>query len=85
VHGSGHDYSEQAVKGARACRTKVQEMQALVFEAFRNGNNLFTDVAIADVLEPKMLPAGLRLIAHLRPHQNPKDVQIHPTSSVSFI
>jgi hypothetical protein len=84
VHGSGHDYAEQAVKGARACRAKAQEMQALVFEAFRNGSDLFTDVAVADVLEPKMLPAEIRLIAHLRPHQNPKDVQIKPTT-VSFI
>ena len=84
-HGSMHDYTDSAVKGARACRAKVQEMQALVFEAFRNEGNLFVDVAVADVLEPKMLPAGIRLIAHLRPHQNPKDVQIQPASEVSFI
>ena len=85
VHGSGHDYSEKAVKGARACRAKAQEMQVMVFEAFRSGNDLYTDVAVADVLEPKMLPANIRLIAHLRPHQNPKDVQIKPTTEVSYI
>lgn len=84
-HGSLHDYSDRAVKGARACRAKAQEMQALIFEAFREGGNLFVDVAVADVLEPKMLPAGIRLIAHLRPHQNPKDVQIQSTAEVSFI
>jgi hypothetical protein len=46
---------------------------------------LFAEVAVADVLEPKILPAEIRLIAHLRPHQNPNDVQIQPTSEVSFI
>ena len=85
VHGSLHDYSDSAVKGARACRTKAQEMQVLVFEAFRDGGNLFVDGAVADVLEPKLLPAGIRLIANLRPHRNPKDVQIQPAAEVSFI
>lgn len=84
IHGSDHDYTEQAVKGARACRAKVHEMQVLVFEAFREGNDLFADPVVADVLEPKLLPSGIRLIAHLRPHRNPKDIQIRPTE-VSFI
>jgi hypothetical protein len=85
AHGSVHEYTEQAVKGARACRAKAQEMQTLIFEGFRDGGNLFVDGAVADVLEPRMLPAGIRLIAHLRPHRNPKDIQIHPASEVSFI
>jgi hypothetical protein len=85
AHGSVHEYTDQAVKGSRACRAKAQEMQALIFEGFREGGNLFVDGAVADVLEPKMLPSGIRLIAHLRPHRNPKDIQIHPTSEVSFI
>ena len=85
IHGSGQEYSERAIKGARACRAAAQQMQVLVFEAFRKGNDLYADVAVADVLEPKMLPVGMRLIAHLRPHQNPKDVQLHPTNDVSFI
>jgi hypothetical protein len=85
VLGSLQEFSDQAVKGARACRAKAQEMQALVFEVFRDGGDLFAEVAVADVLEPKILPAGIRLIAHLRPHKNPGDVQIHPTSEVSFI
>jgi hypothetical protein len=83
-HGLMHEFSERAVKGTRACRTKAAEMQALVFEAFREGNNLFTESAVADVLEPKLLPAGIRLIAHLRPHRNPSDVSIQ-TTSVAFI
>lgn len=85
TYGSMHEFTDQAIKGARACRARAQELQALVFEAFREGPNLFVDVSVAEVLEPKMLPAGVRLIAHLRPHQNPKDVQIHPVAEVSFL
>ncbi|MDT4897586.1 MAG: hypothetical protein QOH25_2663 [Acidobacteriota bacterium] len=85
VLGSLSEFTDQAVKGGRACRAKAQEMQALVFEVFREGGNLFAEVAVADVLEPKMLPVGIRLIANLRPHRNPGDVQIHPASEVSFI
>ena len=55
VHGSLHEFADRAVKGARASRAKAQEMQALVFEAFREGTNLFVDSAIADVLRPKAL------------------------------
>jgi hypothetical protein len=85
LHGPMHELADNAIKGARECRAKAQEMQVLVFEAFREGGNLFVDVAVADVLEPKMLPAGIRLIAHLRPHRNPRDVAIEPASPVSFI
>ncbi|HVF71601.1 MAG TPA: hypothetical protein VM940_08330 [Chthoniobacterales bacterium] len=85
LHGPMHELAESAIKGPRACRAKAQEMQTLVFEAFREGGTLFVDVAAADVLEPKMLPAGIRLIAHLRPHRNPHDIAIQPSSEVSFI
>lgn len=85
LHGPMHDLANDAVKGTRACRAKAQEMQALVFEAFREGGDLFVDVAVADVLEPKMLPAGMRFIAHLRPHRNPRDVVIQLGAAVSFI
>ena len=85
LHGPFHEFSSDAIKGARACRAKAQEMQVLVFEAFREGGGLFVGVAVADVLEPRMLPAGIRLIAHLRPHRNPRDVAIEPGSAVSFI
>jgi len=76
---------EGAVKGGRACRTKAQEMDVLVFEAFREAGELFADVAVADVLEPKILPPGIRLIAHLRPHSNPKDVEIQTATEVSYL
>jgi hypothetical protein len=85
VLGSLQEFTEHAVKGARACRMKAQEMQTLVFEVFREGTDLFTEVTVAEVLEPKILPADIRLIAHLRPHRNPNDVQIQPTAEVSFI
>ena len=83
-HGLMHEFADRAVKGGRACRTKTAEMQALVFEAYREKSQLFAEAAVADVLEPKLLPSGIRLIAHLRPHRNPQDVAIQATS-VSFI
>lgn len=85
LHGPMHELAETAIKGSRACRAKAQEMQTLAFEAFREGGVLFVDSAVADVLEPKMLPEGIRLIAHLRPHRNPRDIAIQPTAPVSFI
>lgn len=84
LHGTLHEVSERAVKGARAGRAEAQKMQILVFEAFREGTGVFVDTAIADVLEPKMLPAGIKLIAHLRPHRNPQDVSIQ-LGDVAFI
>jgi hypothetical protein len=85
LHGGLHEYGEKAVQGARACRAKAQEMSAIVFEAFRENNNLYVDVSIAEVIDPSMLPASVRLISHLRPHKNPKDIQIRPAGPVSFI
>lgn len=83
--GSLTAYGESAVKGTRECRTKIQEMAVAVFEAYREGDTLYLDATIADVLEPKLLPAGIRLIAHLRPHRNPEDVLFAPPSEVQFI
>ena len=83
-HGLMHEFADRAVKGARACRAKTAEMQALVFEAYREKAQMFAEAAVADVLEPKLLPSGIRLIAHLRPHRNPQDVAIQATN-ISFI
>jgi hypothetical protein len=85
VHGALHEYTSRAVKGGRACRAQAQEMHALVFEAFREGGEVLVDAAIADVLEPKMLPAGIKLIAHLRPHRNPGDIALQSAAEISFI
>lgn len=83
--GGLHGYSQRAVKGGRACRARAQEMAALVFEAFREKEQLFMDPAVADVLEPKLLPAGVQLIAHLRPHRNPGDVEYTAPGAIHFI
>jgi hypothetical protein len=85
VHGGMHEFSENAIKGARNCRARLAELQVLVFEAYREGEQFFLDIAVADVLEPKLLPAGIRLIAHLRPHKNPRDVAYQPPSELAFI
>jgi hypothetical protein len=85
VHGGMHEFSENAVKGARACRARLPELQVLVFEAFREENQFFLDLASAEILEPKLLPAGIRLIAHLRPHKNPRDIAYQPPGEVAFI
>ncbi|HSI14807.1 MAG TPA: hypothetical protein VK961_22330 [Chthoniobacter sp.] len=85
VHGGLHEFSERAVKGSRECRAKAQQMEVLVFEAYRENGELFVDVAVAEVIEPRMLPAGVALIAHLRPHRNPRDVAYQTTTPVSFI
>ena len=85
LQASMHDIAEQAIKGPRACRAAAQDLQALVFEAYRDQSQLYVDVASAEVLEPKMLPASIKLIAHLRPHRNPRDVQIQAGTAVTFI
>ena len=84
-HGPPMDFHASIVKGARACRAHSADMHALVFEAFREGRTLFVDMAVADLLEPKLLPAGMKLISHLRPHRNPRDVALPAGSTVSFI
>ena len=85
THGAMHDHADKTIKGARACRTKVQTLDAIVFEAFKEGEQMFVDASVADVLEPRLLPAGIKLIAHLRPHKNPGDLPIQFTGEVSFI
>jgi hypothetical protein len=85
LHGPLHDYEGKIIKGARACRTAAAGMEVLVFEAFREGGTLYVDASVADVLEPKLLPAGITLLAHLRPHRNPQDIAFTPGSEVSFI
>lgn len=85
LHGALHQFEDRVIKGARACRAKAQEMAALVFEAFREEGQFFVDAAAGDVLEPRMLPPGMQLVAHLRPHGNPQDVRFNPESPVAFI
>lgn len=86
LHGPLQDYTGNIIKGARACRTAAAEMETLVFEAFRDeAGSLFVDSSVADVLEPKLLPAGITLLAHLRPHRNPQDIPFTPGIEVAFV
>ena len=85
AHGPPPEFSAETITGARACRARSADMHALVFETFRDGKTLFADSAIADLLEPKLLPATIRLISHLRPHRNPRDVALTAGQKVSFI
>lgn len=84
-HGPPLEFTASIIKGGRACRTKATEMHALVFESFRDGRTLFVDMSVADLLDPRLLPPGTRLISHLRPHRNPRDVAMHAGAMVSFI
>jgi hypothetical protein len=84
-HGPPMPQGAETVHGTRASRAKAHEMDVLVFETFREGAKLFVESAVGDVLEPKLLPSSIRLIAHLRPHGRPGDVLFEPLTSVSFI
>lgn len=85
LHGPLHEHEGRITKGTRACRAAAEKMEVLAFEAFRENNTLYVDASVADVLEPKLLPAGMTLIAHLRPHRNPQDIPFTPGSEVAFV
>jgi hypothetical protein len=85
LHGPTHELENRVVKGARECRAKVQDIDVLVFEAFRDAAGLHVEAAVADALEPKLLPQGIALIAHLRPHGKPGDLRFVSPSAVAFI
>ena len=85
AHGPPPEFTAEIISGARNCRARSADMHALIFETFRDGKTLYADSAIADLLEPKLLPASIRLISHLRPHKNPRDVALASGQKVSFI
>ncbi len=86
LHGPLQDHEGAIIKGARACRAAAEKMEVLVFEAYRDEQGgLHVDSSVADVLEPKLLPAHIRLLAHLRPHRNPQDIPYMPGSDVAFV
>lgn len=84
-HGPPPPPGAETIHGTRASRAKAHEMDVLAFEVFREGAKLFVEPGVGDVLEPKLLPSSIRLIAHLRPHGRPGDVLFEPLTSVSFI
>ncbi len=86
LHGVMQDYQGKITHGTRACRTAAAGMDSLVFEAYRDEEGaLYVDANVADVIEPKLLPGHITLLAHLRPHRNPQDIPYTPAGEVAFI
>jgi hypothetical protein len=65
-------------KGTRACRNKAPQMEVLVFEAHREGNDYAVDPAVSDVVDLRIVPATTQLLVHVRPHANPDDLPLTP-------
>jgi hypothetical protein len=72
-------------KGSRAGRKMVSGLEVVIFEAFRKGGEYYLDPAVADVVDPRILPADSRLVIHLRPHANPDDVPLGATQTISTL
>jgi hypothetical protein len=64
----------------RRCRELAGGLDVLVFEACRSGGGLLVDAAVADIADARFLGPSTRLIAHLRGHKNPDDVELHSGS-----
>ena len=60
----------------RESRAAVEQLDALVFEAFEDGGSYSVDVGTADIIDLRIVPASTQLIVHLRPHRNPNDVPL---------
>ena len=80
-----HRLHDRICFGTRPCRQAAERMDVLVFEGFRDADRLFADPGVADVADPRTLPLETRLIVHLRPHQNPDDVEYVPSRPVSYL
>jgi hypothetical protein len=80
-----HQYLDRIRQGMRACRQATESVDVVVFEAYREGEQLFVDPAVADFADTRVLPPAARLILHLRPHQNPEDVPYIPGRATSFV
>jgi len=70
-----HQYEDRIRHGSRACRQAAGQAGVVVFEAFRKGNAYFVDAGVSDSIDPRLLPESTQLIVHVRPHQNPDDVE----------
>jgi hypothetical protein len=80
-----HQFEEKITHGGRACRAAVVGASVVVFEAFRKGGPFFVDASIADVVDPRVLPPSVQLVAHVRPHRNPDDVELVTGSRVVHV
>lgn len=61
-----------------ACRKLVAELDVIVVEVCRVGKALWTSLAASNLLDTRLVAAGSRLVAHLRPHQHPDDDALSP-------
>ncbi len=75
-------YGDRLHQGSRASRLQAAQLAFLVFEAHRNIEAYVVDAGAADLLDPRILPADIQFMVHLRAHRNPEDVPlpISPTS-----
>jgi len=73
------------VKGSRAGRKIISDMQIIVFEAFRKDSEFFLDQSVADVIDPRVIPPTTLMIVHLRPHSNPDDQPLGASHTISIL
>jgi hypothetical protein len=59
--------------GSRAGRKVIADLGVVVFEAFRKNKTYSLDQTVADVVDPRIIPATSLLVVHLRPHASPDD------------
>jgi hypothetical protein len=72
-------------KGSRAGRKVVSGLEVLVFEAYRKDGVYHLDQAVADVIDPRIIPPTTRLVIHLRPHANPDDQPLDATQPITTL
>lgn len=72
-------------KGSRTGRQIVSGMEVLVFEAYRKDGAYYLEPAVADVIDPRIIPPTTRLVIHLRPHSHPDDTPLKATQPLSTL
>jgi hypothetical protein len=60
----------------RECREAIFQVDALVFEAYRDDGCWYVEEDVDELLDEKNLPAELALIVHQRHHDKPEDVPL---------
>ncbi len=75
----------EEVKGSRAARKVISEMQIIVFEAFRKSGQYYLDQSVADVIDLRVIPPTTLLIVHLRPHSSPEDQPLGASHSICIL
>lgn len=70
----------------REARKAVEQLGAIVFEAFVEKGTYFVDAETADIVDLRIVPATTQLIVHLRPHRNPNDILLqHETRTLNIL